>query len=69
MSTDRPLEIIRPLSTLRGGQRVTIVTRSGDRIPARTCMVYAFDSSGVIAYTLGRKGKAIPRGDIAGWIR
>ncbi len=62
-----PSEILRPLSTLPAGKKVTIVLRDGSTRPAHTTMVYVGDSAGVIAYDNKTRG-AIPREQIKGWI-
>lgn len=60
-------QIIRPLKTLEGGKKVTIVMRDGRKIPAMTSMVYVGDSDGVISYDANTR-KAIPYNEIKGWI-
>lgn len=60
-------QIIRPLKTLDGGKKVTIVLHDGRKIPAITSLVYVDDSAGVIAYDADTR-KAIDRTRIKGWI-
>ena len=49
------------------GTHLTIALRDGSSVRATTTLVYAGNSSGVIAYN-AKTRKAIPRETIKGWI-